>query len=115
MGKKTISFVATEELADWIEEEADRRMTTISSAAQQLLAEKYRAEHELEEPGDDEPADDEPADDDLPEPFQLCPDKWWRPDSEKHKFAVRQPTDGTGRYYKTERGAAEALERWYLD
>jgi hypothetical protein len=41
---KTITFVATEELADWLEREADRRMTTISSTAQQLLAEKYRSE-----------------------------------------------------------------------
>lgn len=41
---KTISFVATDELAEWIEGESHRRMTTVSSAAQQLLAETYRAE-----------------------------------------------------------------------
>ncbi|MFB6196818.1 MAG: hypothetical protein ABEI52_00920 [Halobacteriaceae archaeon] len=39
---KTISFVASDKLAEWLEEESERRMTTISSTAQQLLAEKYR-------------------------------------------------------------------------
>ena len=64
---KTISFVATDKLAEWIEEESDRRMTTVSSAAQQLLAEKFRAEQgasETAKPASDEP--DEP--DELDEP-----------------------------------------------
>lgn len=39
---KTISFVATDELAEILEEEAQRRMTSVSSAAQQLLAERVR-------------------------------------------------------------------------
>lgn len=49
MAKKTISFVATGELAEWIEQEAERRMTTISTTTQQLLAEKYRAEQSQQE------------------------------------------------------------------
>lgn len=39
---KTISFVASDELAEFLEKESDRRMTTISSTAQMLLAEHVR-------------------------------------------------------------------------
>lgn len=39
---QTISFVASDELADFLEREAEKRMTTVSSTAQMLLAEKVR-------------------------------------------------------------------------
>lgn len=39
-----ITFVATEELAAFLEREAERRLTTKSSVAQQLLAETYLRE-----------------------------------------------------------------------
>jgi len=48
---KTISFVATDKLAEWIEEESERRMTTVSTTAQQLLAEKFRGEQDGGEMG----------------------------------------------------------------
>lgn len=52
---KTISFVATDKLAEWLEEESERRMTTISSTAQQLLAEKYRAEQSTSNDSEHDP------------------------------------------------------------
>lgn len=115
MGKKTISFVATGELAEWIEQEADRRMTTVSTATQQLLAEKYRAEQESDESDEQAEAEQpvsEGAEDDLPEALKRHSDKWWRPESDKHDFAVREP-DGGRRYYKTANGAANRLEEYY--
>lgn len=62
MAKKTISFVATEELAEWIEEESERRMTTVSSAAQQLLVERFRQEQRQAEPSQDASAGAEEPD-----------------------------------------------------
>jgi len=60
---KTISFVASDELADFLSEESERRMTTVSSTAQMLLAEKARemggveggAEADKPAPGEPEP------------------------------------------------------------
>ena len=122
---KTISFVATDELAEWLEEESERRMTTISSTAQQLLAEKYR---EMEQEGDEEPSEDsrEPEeeeaeesvseggsdDPELPDVFDKHSDKWYVPDSqEDYKFAVRMPKGVGNKYYKTQEGAAERLRK----
>lgn len=98
--RKTISFVATEELADWLDDEADRRMTTVSSAAQQLLVESYRREK-----GEASRSKDE----DL---FERHASRWTVPDSEEHDYRVDTP-EGDRRYYKTRDGAAKALRRWY--
>jgi len=112
---KTISFVASDELADFLEEESERRMTTISSTAQMLLAEKAR---EMGGVGDGaetaKPVSESPED-----VFDRNPKAWYRPDSQKHDYAVSVPADagvhdeGKTRYYKTKHGAAEALKRWY--
>jgi L-lysine 2,3-aminomutase len=103
---KTISFVASDELAEFLEDEAERRMTTISSTAQMLLAERVRemmsGEAEADAVGDA---------DGMGGVFDRHPDKWYRPDG-KHEYAVRQP-DGPTKYYKTEHGAAERLRRVY--
>lgn len=129
---KTISFVASDELAEYLEKEADRRMTTISSTAQQMLAEYVRMSdpsHSVETEGRKtdvermqeiregalDPAQDDGADD----PFQRHPDKWYEPNSDKHDYAVDVPADagiydaGETRYFKTRTGAAKALRRWY--
>ena len=112
---KTISFVASDELADFLEEESERRMTTVSSTAQLLLAEKVR-----EMDGGRETAEglngSEPSEDDV---FDRHPDAWYEPNSEKHNYAVYVPADagvhdeGKTRYYKTKHGAAKGLRRWY--
>lgn len=44
--------------------------------------------------------------------FDRHDDKWHVPDGES-EYAVEQPGDKGYRYYKTKRGARDALERWY--
>ena len=112
---KTISFVASDELADFLERESEKRMTTVSSTAQMLLAEKAREMGSVSEGTETDKAASEPSED----VFDRNPDVWYRPDSPKNDYAVRVPDDaavtdtGGTRYYKTRNGAAEGLRRWY--
>ena len=102
---KTISFVASDQLADFLEREAEERMTTVSSTAQMLLAEKIREEQrgeEVDKPGSDGSEGGV---------FDRYSDKWYRPSGE-HDYAVRTP-DGSTKYYKTRDGAAKRLTRDY--
>jgi hypothetical protein len=122
---KTISFVASDQLAEFLERESKKRMTTVSSTAQQLLAEKYREDHAGEEAAavedetngtttDEERPDT--GDSDLPAVFDRQADHWYIPDSEQdYIIAVRMPEDAnTGRkYFKTVNGAAKRLRREY--
>lgn len=103
---KTISFVASDELAEFLEEEAEKRMTTISSTAQMLLAEKAREMGEVSE-GSDSGTSSGPND----PIFSRHSDKWYRPEG-KHDYAVELP-EGGRKYYKTESGAAKRLRRDY--
>lgn len=113
---KTISFVASDELANYLEEESERRLTTVSSTAQMLLAEKAREMGGVG--GETEPAETavEASDNDV---FDDYPDAWYHPSSQKYDYAVNVPESsgvydsGKTRYYKTREGAAEALRRWY--
>jgi len=130
---QTISFVASDELADFLEEEAERQMTTVSSTAQRLLAERVREQRQSyskpDDPEDGKKAserlqeleesgflDDEAGEDDA---LGRYPDAWYRPNSEKHDYAVDVPEDagvydeGKTRYFKTRGGAAQAITRWY--
>lgn len=113
---KTISFVAKDELAEYLEAEAERRMATISSTAQMLLAEKIREDQRraaeatrkggsgsgstgsagadsdggsVTEWGEEVFGDTE-AHETMPA-FQKRPDAWYQPDSEKHDYAVEVP------------------------
>lgn len=111
MGRQTISFVATDELAEWLESESNSRMTTVSSVAQQLLVEKYREEQEEgagASQGGSAGADDPEA------VFEEYEDAWYTPDSDQFQYAVYDP-DERRRYYKTASGAAEAIKRWHAD
>lgn len=131
---KTISFVASDDLAEFLEDEAERRFTTVSSTAQMLLAEKVRGmERFQEEPTEESEVLDrltegvsaEEVDEYLEQvgtsqdPLDRHQDAWYRPDSEEHDYAVRIPADvevydaGETRYYKTRNGAAEAIRKWY--
>ena len=113
---KTISFVASDELANYLEEESERRLTTVSSTAQMLLAEKARETGGVR--GETEPAETaaEASENDV---FDENPDAWYQPKSKKNNYAVNVPESagvydaGKTRYYKTRDGAAEALRRWY--
>jgi len=121
---QTISFVASDELAEYLENEAERRYTTVSSTAQMLLAEKVREEQD-EDSGveTDKPAlaGDSATEDDVLDqpPFTTHPQAWYEPDTKDPNeiVAVRIPDDVPGaddrRYYKTYEGAASAIKTWY--
>lgn len=128
---KTISFVASDELAEYLEEEAERRMTTVSSTAQMLLAEAVTSSPDgrdgPESVGGGAQPDQEDEGGDVAQPdqeqevgdvFDRHSEAWYLSNG-KRKYAVHVPDDadvsdhGKRRYYKTDYGAAEALRRWY--
>ena len=53
---KTVSFVARDELAEWLEQEAEDQMTSISAVCQQVVAEEYRRRRGKEYTGDENDA-----------------------------------------------------------
>lgn len=110
MSKERITFVATGELAAFLDKEAQRRLTTVSSAAQQLLSESYLRDHPAS--GSATSVDSEL------EVLQRHSDKIdFRGLESKHPFRVELP-DGFewGRnyeYFEEREAAAKALKRWY--
>lgn len=90
-------------------------MTTISSTAQMLLAEKVREMGGVSEGGEAA----KPASPEQETIFDRFPDAWYRPNSRSHNYVVRVPEGvnlsdaGESRYYKTRQGAEKALKRWY--
>jgi len=115
---KTVSFRASEELDEFLEQEAERRMTTKSTVAQMLLAERVRelkSERDGETGSSSESAqtEDDQLDQGLPEVFDQHSDHWYRPDSDKYQFAVRLPGHDETKYYKTQDHAATRLEKEY--
>lgn len=113
---KVVSFRASEELDEFLEQEAERRMTTKSTVAQMLVAERVREMKqggESAEPDADEDGDEDGENRGLSGVFERHPDKWYRPDSSQgNKFAV-ECGDDRRRYYKTQDGAAKRLRREY--
>ena len=123
MPSKTISFVASGDLVEWLEEESDKRMTSMSSTVQQLLAEKYRREVEGYSPTQNEDSDGSEGNDRnedvndgkkyLYDIIEEHEDEWYEPASEDQNFAI---DDGEYiRYYKTQQGLAEKLERMHRE
>lgn len=110
---RTVSFRASEELDEFLEQEAERRMTTKSTVSQMLLAERVRQlKEERDGDGDLGGSPDQSARPTSSTPFDDHPEKWYRPDSNDYEYVVRLP-GGDRNYYKTERGAAERLEKEY--
>ena len=115
---KTISFVASDELAEFLEREAEERMTTVSSTAQMLLAEKVRETQAGEGSAEAGKSGSELDPLDRP-PFTENPGAWYEPDTQDPDeiVAVRIPDSAhvseDRRYYKTYPGAAKAIKRWY--
>jgi len=115
---RTVSFRASEELDEYLEEEAERRLTTKSMVVQMIVAEHFQDEKQEQEgdggegeestnsPDSSEP-DSSSAHEELPEVFQKHSDKWYVPDSRQSEYAVECPEKT--RYYKTQRGAAKRL------
>jgi len=113
---RTVSFRASEELDDFLEQEAERRLTTKSTAAQMLLAERVQ-QLQGERSGDgggssqSDSGTPEQEGSGLPGVFDRHEDRWYRPDSKRNDFAVRLPDDRGTKYYKTQEGAAERLRK----
>lgn len=112
---KVVSFRASEELDEFLEQVAQERMTTKSTVAQMLVAE--RAQQLREEGGSTElePEEDQTTIDEsgLPAVFDRHEEKWYRPDSSKgNKFAV-DCADDRRRYFKSTDGAAKRLRKDY--
>jgi predicted transcriptional regulator len=130
---RVVSFRASEQLDEYLQEIAKERMTTKSTVANMLVAERVRQMQEEEgESGDESESGGEVSEAEqedmgevaesgketggLREIFDRHSDKWYRPNTqENHKFAVRMP-DSAGadvKYYQTEQGAANRLDEEY--
>ena len=55
---KTVSFVARDELAEWLEQRADDRMKSISAVCQDIVAAEYRRQREAETAKPDQTQDE---------------------------------------------------------
>jgi hypothetical protein len=55
---KTVSFVARDELAEWLEQRADDRMKSISAVCQDIVAAEYRRQRDAEPPKSGQTQDD---------------------------------------------------------
>jgi len=125
-----VSFVASDELAEWLREEADRRALTVEATVQELLAARYRGRVEGER-GTGAGADSDAggpgigggdADDDLAALADEVASQPTGTDAlDEHPDAWTVERRGGERYYVVTRGqrsvhssradAAEALER----
>lgn len=126
---KTISFRASEELAEFLEEEAQRRMTTTSTVAQMLLAERVR--ELMEEGGIEDESTVEVGEDgrqaegggsgdadegqDWSDPHQVLEefDEHWYESTGSKDYAIETP-GGDKRYVDGESKAAKTL-LWYYE
>jgi predicted transcriptional regulator len=105
---KTVSFVARDELAEWLEQRAESEMKSISAVCQDIVAEEYKRQ-QSDGTSKAEQNHSEAAGDAL----ERNPDAWYRPNSAKHDFAVRSPDGDETKYYKTREGAVKRVLRWY--
>jgi len=64
---RTVSFVARDELADWLEQRAEDRMKSISVVCQDIVAAEYRREQDEQAAIGEQTQDDG---DSCPEPLQ---------------------------------------------
>lgn len=105
-----ITFVATDELAEFLEYEAEQRLATVSSTAQQLLVESFLRDHATNE--------STRAIDSQLDLLHRHSDKIdYRGIDAKHPYRVELPERiEWGRkyeYYDDREAAAKALKRWY--
>jgi hypothetical protein len=83
---RTVSFVAKDELADWLEQRAEDRMKSISAVCQDIVAAEYRRQRDGDRAkGGSSPQDtDKSGDDDGPQPLQS---------EQEFSFATKQDAD----------------------
>ena len=116
---KTVSFVAREELAEWLESKADEEMKTVSSLVQDIVAAEYRRENTSTDASDAGKGGGGVTSPLEQPPFTEHPNAWYEPntDDPEEIVAVRIPESTNlsedRRYYKTYDGAAKSIRRWY--
>ena len=105
-----ITFVAPGELATFLEYEAEQRLATVSSTAQQLLSEAYLRDHATSETT-------RSIDSQLDLITKHSDKIDYRGVESKHPYRVKLPEAmnwGRGyEYYNERAAAAKALKRWY--
>mgnify|MGYP000005137181 CR=1 FL=1 len=111
---KTVSFVARDELAEWLEQRAETEMKSISAVCQDIVAAEYRREMQenTSKAGDTKTDKDGQNQSETGDALDRHPDAWYRP-SGKSNFAVRDPEGGDTKYYKTRAGAEKRIRNWY--
>jgi len=109
---KTVSFVARDELAQWLEQRAEKQMKSISAVCQDIVAAEYRrqASSDTSKGGENTGKTEQTQSEE--DALDRHPDAWYRPDG-KYAFAVRHPSESDRKYYKTRDGAATRIRRWY--
>ena len=98
METEPVAARVNERVYDWLEEQAEKEATTIGRIVEDELRESYQ-----EKGGSSDEDDEEP----LPEGV-------YRPNSDKHNFAVKYVGyngDTRRKYYKTRRGAVKKATR----
>lgn len=127
---RTVSFRCSEELDDFLEQEAERRMTTKSAVAQMIVAE-YAQDQDSDTDENDGSTDHEASvsDENELEPvgrlwetepervLEKYSDCWYKPGGKKN-YAVRHPNPEEldyrpTKYYKGKEYAAKRLLEWY--
>lgn len=122
---RTVSFRCSGELDEFLEQEAENRMTTKSTVAQMLLAEKVQ-EIQAERSGEGESSGGTDRKNDTLssgvdgsggelDVFEATTEHWYYPSSNKYEYAVRLPGHDDRKYYKTKDGARKRLKREYLE
>lgn len=109
---ETISFVARDELAEWLESRADEEMKSVSAVCQDIVAAECRRQMGSETSKSDDTGAEEQSSPAGGDALDRHPDAWYRPDG-KYDFAVRHPEKEQRKYYKTRDGAGARIRRWY--
>jgi predicted transcriptional regulator len=128
---RTVSFRCSEELDEYLEEEAEKRMTTKSTVAQMIVAEYFREQIGESEEGEEgcEAVEEEEESveegskgkngengekSELDGVLEEYSEHWYESSGQKN-YAVEPPegSDDKRRYYKTKREAVKRLKEWY--
>lgn len=114
---RTVSFRASEELDEFLEQEAEKRMTTKSTVAQMMVAERAQQLRDSEENETNSTTSSQNSGKSIDDVFERHPTRWYEPDSRKYNYVVRTPDSlhDDRRYYKTKGGAEKALRSWWED
>jgi len=129
---EAVSFVASDELLEWLRAEADRRALTVPATVQALLVERYRG-HEMTGPAEAAEADAGDGTASPPDPeddlaaladevasqgvntdaLDRHPGAWTMVDRGGERYYAVDLPDGDRRFHSTRSGAAETVAEAY--